>query len=211
MGDVLFAPRKKGVTTAWFRSERSQSLTEFSLIAPILLLVLFAILDFGRGLYYLVTIDQAVNEGARVAIRAPTPPNPDFFAPNNAQVVSAVSAEAPALVINTPPCINGPIDTSGNPAIPANTGWLYVTAPGGTAPSGTPPSPANAPGGQLAAAATGSCHAVVPAGITPGQVNVPLQVTIKFNFVPVTPLIGQFLASGHPWILTGYAVYRTEY
>src|SRR5579859_1027922 len=135
---------KRGLTWAWFRSERSQSMTEFSLIAPILLLVLFAILDFGRGVYYLVTIDQAVNEGARVAIRAPTPPNPDFFAPNDAQVVSAVKAEAPALVINSPAsgCINGPLDTSSNPAIPANTGWLYITAPAGQAPSGTPPGPA---------------------------------------------------------------------
>src|SRR5579859_5428411 len=202
---------KRGLTWAWFRSERSQSMTEFSLIAPILLLVLFGILDFGRGMYYLVTIDQAVNEGARVAIRAPTPPNPDFFAPNNAQVISAVKSEAPALVINAPTCLNGPIDTSANPAIPANTGWIYITSPGGAAPSGTPAGPANAPGGQAAAAAVGSCYQVVPAGITPGQVNVPLQVTIKFNFAPVTPLIGQFLASGHPWILTGYAVYRTEY
>jgi len=204
---------RRGITPAWFKSERSQSLTEFSLIAPILLLVLFGILDFGRGVYYLVTIDQAVNEGARVAIRAPTPPNPDFFAPTNAQVVSAVKAEAPALVLNAPAncCINGPITNVANPAIPANTGWLYITAPAGAAPSGTPASPANAPGGQTAAAAAGACYQIVPAGITPGQVNVPLQVTIKFNFVPVTPLIGQFLASGHPLILTGYAVYRTEY
>jgi hypothetical protein len=204
---------RRTLSPAWFRSERSQSLTEFSLIAPILLLVLFGILDFGRGLYYLATIDQAVNEGARVAIRAPTPPNPDFFAPTNAQVISTVKAEAPALVLNNPGngCVNGPINTSSNPPIPANTGWLYITAPGGQAPSGTPASPANAPGGQAAAAAAGSCYQVVPAGITPGQVNVPLQITIKFNFVPVTPLIGQLLLSGHPWILTGYAVYRTEY
>ena len=203
--------QRRALSKQWFKSERSQSLTEFSLIAPILLLILFGILDFGRGVYYLITIDQAVNEGARVAIRAPTPPNPDFFAPTNSQVVAAVKANAPALVLNAPSCINGPINTSSNPGIPANTGWLYITAPAGAAPSGTPASPANAPGGQSAAAAAGSCYQVVPAGITPGQVNVPLQVTIKFNFVPVTPLIGQWLASGHPWILTGYAVYRTEY
>ena len=202
---------RRPISRSWFRSQRSQSMTEFALIAPLLLLLLFGILDFGRGLYYLVTIDQAVNEGARVAIRAPTPPNPDFFAPNNDQVYNTVKAEAPALVLNKPTCFNGPINNNTNPGIPANSGWIYVTAPGGTTPSGTPASPANAPGGQAAAAAVGSCQQVVPAGITPGQVNVPLQVTIKFNFAPVTPLIGQFLASGHPWILTGYAVYRTEY
>jgi len=73
------------LSAAWFKSERSQSATEFALIAPVLLLILFGILDFGRGVYYLVTLDQAVNEGARVAIRAPTPPNLDYFAPNDLQ------------------------------------------------------------------------------------------------------------------------------
>jgi Flp pilus assembly protein TadG len=201
------------LSAAWFKSERSQSATEFALIAPVLLLILFGILDFGRGVYYLVTLDQAVNEGARVAIRAPTPPNLDYFAPNDLQVIKAVSAEAPALVLTAPAngCVNGPLPTAANPGIPANTGWMYITAPGGKAPSGTPASPANAPGGQAAAPATSSCQQVVPAGITPGQVNVPLQVTINFNFVPVTPLIGQLLAAGHPWILKSYAVYRTEY
>lgn len=197
------------------RSQRSQSMTEFALVAPLLLLLLFGILDFGRAVYYLVTIDQADNEAARVAVRAPTPPNPDFYAPNNAQVVSALRSEAPALVINSPACINGLASGQFDTSVPqANSGYVYVTAPGGAAPTGTSPyfSPANAPGGEPATSgATGACSQVVPAGVTPGQTNVPLQVTIRFNFVPVTPLISNFVDAGHPLILTGYAVYRTEY
>lgn len=189
-------------------------MTEFALIAPLLLLLLFGILDFGRAVYYLITIDQADNEAARVAVRAPTPPNPDFFAPNDSQVVAALRSEAPALVINAPGCMNGLASGAFDTSVPAaNTGYVYVTAPGGAAPGGTAPyyNPANAPGGETSAAPAGVCSRVVPAGVTPGQVNVPLQVTIRFNYVPVTPLIANFVTAGHPIILTGYAVYRTEY
>jgi Flp pilus assembly protein TadG len=199
---------------AYLRNQRSQSMTEFALVAPVLLLVLFGILDFGRAVYYFITIDQAVNEGARVAIRAPTPPNPDFYAPSNDQVVTVVKSQAPALLLAKPACMNGLASGSFDASKPAaNTGYIYVTAPGGQAPAGTAPSyaPANAPGGEPAAAPTGSCARVVPAGITPGQTNVPLQVTIRFNFVPVTPFIGQYIAASSPLILTGYASYRTEY
>ncbi|TMF40617.1 MAG: pilus assembly protein [Chloroflexi bacterium] len=34
---------------AYLRSERSQGLTEFAIIAPVILLLTFGIIDFGRG------------------------------------------------------------------------------------------------------------------------------------------------------------------
>src|SRR5437016_757404 len=40
----------------WFRGQRSQGLTEFALIAPIILLLTFGIIDFGRGLYFYITL-----------------------------------------------------------------------------------------------------------------------------------------------------------
>ncbi|TMG16133.1 MAG: pilus assembly protein [Chloroflexi bacterium] len=52
------------------RSQRSQGLTEFALIAPVILLLTFGIIDFGRALYIYITLQQAANEGARVAVRA---------------------------------------------------------------------------------------------------------------------------------------------
>ena len=55
---------------AWFRSQRSQGITEFALIAPVILLMTFGIIDFGRGLYFYITLQQAANEGARVAVHA---------------------------------------------------------------------------------------------------------------------------------------------
>src|SRR6266478_3593651 len=51
------------------RSQRSQSMVEFAIVAPLLLLLIFGIVDFGRVIYVYITLNQAVNEAVRVAIR----------------------------------------------------------------------------------------------------------------------------------------------
>lgn len=48
------------------RGERGQSLVEFAMVLPLLLLVLFAIIDFGRIYQGHVTLTNAVREGARL-------------------------------------------------------------------------------------------------------------------------------------------------
>ena len=48
------------------RGERGQSLVEFTLIVPIFLLLVFAIVDFGMGLYSWITVTNAAREGARI-------------------------------------------------------------------------------------------------------------------------------------------------
>ena len=45
----------------YFRSERSQGLTEFAIIAPVILLLTFGIIDVGRALYLYITLQQAAN------------------------------------------------------------------------------------------------------------------------------------------------------
>lgn len=45
-----------------------QTLAEFALIVPVLLLLFMAILDFGRAIYGYNTLSNAAREGARVAI-----------------------------------------------------------------------------------------------------------------------------------------------
>lgn len=47
---------------------RGQGLTEFALVLPILLLVLFAAFDFMRAIYAYNTVADAARTGARVAI-----------------------------------------------------------------------------------------------------------------------------------------------
>ena len=175
------------------RGQRSQALIEFSLVSPVLLLLLFGIVDLGRGIFYYDTLNHAAREGARTAVRASNqlPTNADVLATASAQMLGAPVTE---------PCPQGPIST-GTP--PANTGWLYVTEPNPPATVETTPPP-NAPGGEYAASATGPCSAVNPA-----IGNDQLQVTIRFNLVLITPIVAQ--ATANHIVLTAAAVFRTEY
>ena len=48
-------------------SEHGQSLVEFSMILPIFLILVFALVDFGRGFYTWQVVTNAAREGARAA------------------------------------------------------------------------------------------------------------------------------------------------
>ena len=103
----------------WFRGQKSQGMTEFAIIAPVILLLTFGIIDFGRGLYFYITLQQAANEGARVAVRASdfTDPNGGTHNwPNNTDVALAVQAHAVTENLANP-CPNGPIPNGGNPGV----------------------------------------------------------------------------------------------
>ena len=173
--------------------QRSQALIEFALISPVLLLLLFGIVDLGRAIFYYDTLNHAAREGARVAARA------SDQLPTNADVLTAVAAQMLGVPV-TEPCPQGPIST-GTP--PANAAWLYVTepAPSGAIESSPPP---NAPGGEYPSGATAGCSAVNPA-----SGNNELQVTLRFNLVLITPIVAQ--ATQNHVVITAAAVYRTEY
>lgn len=47
---------------------RGQALAEFALVAPMFFLLLFALIDFGRYVYYVQILNNAAREGARYAI-----------------------------------------------------------------------------------------------------------------------------------------------
>ena len=173
--------------------QSSQALIEFALISPVLLLLLFGIIDIGRAVFYYDTLSHAAREGARTAVIASS------TLPTNADVLATVRTQLVGAPV-TQPCPQGPI-TSATP--PANAAWLYVTEI-------TPPStveanpPMNAPGGEFAAAATGSCSAVNPAGN-----NAQLQVTLRLNLVLITPVVAQ--ATANRIVITAASVFRTEY
>ena len=86
-------------------SQRSQSIVEFAIVAPVLLLLLFGVIDFGRVIYFYVTLNQAVNEGARTAIRA------SAQLPTNADVETSVKQHAVDVSLANP-CPNGPVTTA---------------------------------------------------------------------------------------------------
>lgn len=170
-------------------------MVEFAIVAPLLLVLIFGVVDFGRVIYTYVTLNQAVNEGVRVAIRASP------LLPTNSDVETAVKTHAVDVSLANP-CPNGPI-TSATP--PANLGWLYITEPNPpSTPEALAPTLEDAPGGQMWAVASGSCSATNPA-----YGHAPLQVTIRYNFVPITPLIQQWFTNHI--VIQAAAVYRTEY
>lgn len=174
--------------------QASQSLAEFALVAPVLLLVVFGIVDLGRAVFYYNVIAHAAREGAREAVAASTP------LPADADVLGQVGNQATGVSVAVNPCPNGPLSAS-NP--PAGSAWVFVTEPSPPAVTETSPPP-NAPGGEFSAAASGGCSAVNPA-----VDNVPLQVTVRYNLVLVTPIIGQLAANRI--VMTVAAVYRTDY
>ena len=53
---------------SWPREERGVALVEFALVAPILFLLLFGMLDFGRAFNYWIDSTHLANEGARWAV-----------------------------------------------------------------------------------------------------------------------------------------------
>ncbi len=174
-------------------SQRSQALIEFALISPVLLLLLFGIVDIGRAVFYYDTLNHAAREGARTAVRASNP------LPTNADVLATVTTQLIGTQV-TEPCPQGPV-TSSTP--PGNAAWLYVTEPNPPASVETTPPP-NAPGGEYPALASGSCSAVNP---TSG--NAQLQVTLRFNLVLITPVVAQ--ATANHIVITAVAIFRTEY
>jgi hypothetical protein len=208
------------------RSQTSQGLTEFAIIAPLVLLLTFGIIDFGRGLYFYITLQQAANEGARVAVRASnfidqngvgcTAPAYVHCWPTDTDVATAVQQHAVTENLANP-CPNGPIPNGGNPAgsaqlPPANSGWIFITDPSpagngnGLNVPGSPPTVANGPRGGLGTTPSGGAGCL---DIKPAVGNEPIKITLWFNFQPLTPLIQQVV--GNRIVITGYAVYRAEY
>ena len=169
-------------------------MVEFAIVAPLLLLLIFGIVDFGRVIYVYITLNQAVNEAVRVAVRDST------LLPTNADVETAARIHAVDVSLANP-CPNGPVTAA---APPANQGWIYITEPN---PPSTveslSPTLDNAPGGQMWGFDNGTCSATNPANN-----HAPLQVTIRYNFVPITPFIKQF---ANNIIIEAAAIYRTEY
>ena len=77
------------------RKERGQSLTEFALILPVLLLLVMAILDFGRAVYAYSVVANAAREGARFGSVSPD----DSAGIVDAATGAAIGLESARLVV----------------------------------------------------------------------------------------------------------------
>lgn len=56
----------RGLLQRLRRTDTGQALVEFALVLPVMLLMLFALVDFGRGFYTWLVVTNAAREGARV-------------------------------------------------------------------------------------------------------------------------------------------------
>lgn len=72
------------------KSQKGQSLVEFALIVPLVLLLLFGMIDIGRILLSSVALEHAAREGARVA----------SVGKDNTDVVSSITNATTALERN---------------------------------------------------------------------------------------------------------------
>lgn len=83
--------------------DRGAAAVEFALLLPLLLLIVFGIIDFGRALNAQITLTQAAREGARVAALGGT----------TGQIQARATAAAPGL---------SPVTVTVVSACPANSG-----------------------------------------------------------------------------------------
>ncbi|MCL5677285.1 MAG: pilus assembly protein [Firmicutes bacterium] len=72
------------------RDEKGQSLVEFALVVPILLLLVLGIMEFGRAYSANLTLQNATREGARLAVTGAT----------DAQITQHVKDSAPTLDVS---------------------------------------------------------------------------------------------------------------
>ena len=97
--------------------EKGQALPEFALVLPILILVLFGMVDFGRGFNYWNDATHISAEGARYAVvnRKPNPNDPASLQVqlrNQADTAELRGGGSSALPTPAQVCINFPNGTS---------------------------------------------------------------------------------------------------
>jgi Flp pilus assembly protein TadG len=89
------------------RRSRGQAMVEFAMVAPIFFLLLFALIDFGRYVYYVQVLNNAAREGARYAIvhgslslapTGPAAPGTTSTDPSGNKVIQVVRSNAVGVV-----------------------------------------------------------------------------------------------------------------
>ena len=105
-----------------FRSERGASVVEFSLVLPLLLVIIFGVVEFGFILYNQAMITNASREGARAGIIIQTPRK------STADITSVVNAYLSNYLVTfksaSPPAPTTVVKINGAEADPATAGLV---------------------------------------------------------------------------------------
>jgi Flp pilus assembly protein TadG len=84
------------------RSDRGTTVVEFALILPILVMLVFGIVEFGRGYNAKVTVTHAAREGVRVLALTADPVAAEIAVKN-----AATSLNAGAITVTSSACTPG--------------------------------------------------------------------------------------------------------
>ena len=100
------------IRRAWLSQtrDRGAAAIEFALLFPLLMLILFGIIDFGRALNAQITLTQAAREGAR--LDALGEPNVTSQTQSAATGLSPVSVNVTACPPGAGPNVNAQVDVS---------------------------------------------------------------------------------------------------
>ena len=79
----------------FIQRDRAAALVEFAMVAPILFLLLFGIVDFGRAFFTMNNLYSAVREGARFASVQGNPANTGAIQARVQQYVASFGGAAP--------------------------------------------------------------------------------------------------------------------
>jgi Flp pilus assembly protein TadG len=90
--DTIFMPN--GSKSNLFKQQSGQSLIEFALILPLMVLVIAGIFDLGRAFYASITITNAAREGARYGTL-----HPDKF--SDIKTASVNEAQGAGIILNS--------------------------------------------------------------------------------------------------------------
>jgi hypothetical protein len=155
------------------RSQRSQALVEFAMVAPLFLLVLFTAIDISRLLYAYTAISSAARDGARTASLSGS-----IF--SDCQIIQEVELVGQGFPVRMDPnSIVGnsdPNNPSGplQPTVPPpNVGYAYIW-----------------PAVATAAPADSNCSSSQQRAVSPSVKHVAVEV--QYHFVPLLPFVNQF-------------------
>lgn len=158
------------------RSQRSQALVEFSMVAPIFLLVIFTAIDISRLLYAYTAISSAARDGARTASLTGS-----LY--SDCQIIQEVELVGQGFPVRMDPnSIAGNSDPN-NPAgalqpsmPPPNVGYAYIW-----------------PAVAIADPPDSNCTSTTQRAISPTVKHVAVEV--QYHFVPLLPLVNNFTSN----------------
>jgi Flp pilus assembly protein TadG len=124
--------------------ERADALVEFALVAPLLFLILFGMLDFGKAFNYWIDETHLAAQGARLAVVNNAAPGkcPNGSTPASLQAYIKCNADTAELRNNSTVCITFPNGTqkTGDPvSVSVTTTYHWIPLIGDVLGAGTTP------------------------------------------------------------------------